>query len=211
MAKLTLSFKNNLLKVINVKPGSMTIGRDPSCDIHIDSLAINPVHATLETSNDKTLIKDSDSSEGIFVNHQRINEVELADKDIIRIGKHVLRFSEVSEKIAEEPELPEQSAAAAPAAEAEKPDTSDGRSGWFQILSGKHLGKTIKLKSGMTDLGQHNLPPALISHRDGTYHISSLGDAEIRVADKPIGEKAQPLESGDMIRIGDMQIQFYLQ
>lgn len=209
MAKLTLSFKGNLLKVIPIKEGPMTIGRDPSCDIYIDSLAVHPLHARLLTSDGKSSLADTDTPEGTFVNHQRIDEVELADKDIIRVGKHVLKYIEADSEshAVEAEEVHETPASTVPQAAAEE----EVRDGWLQILSGKHLGKTVKLKAGMTNLGKQGMPPALIALRNEGYFISSLGDDEITVGSEHIGERSHLLKDGDMIHIGSTQIQFYLQ
>lgn len=207
MAKLTLSFKGNLLKVVPIKEGPMTIGRDPSCDIHIDSLAVQPVHARLVTSGGTSSLADSNSPDGTFVNHQRIDEVQLADSDIIRIGKHVLKYIEAGAETQAEQAEP----LAEPPEPVEQEKSRDNREGWLQILNGKHLGKTVKLKAGMTNLGKQGIPPALIALRNEGYFISSLGDDEITVGSEQIGERTHLLKDGDMIRIGSTQLQFYLQ
>jgi len=207
VAKLTLSFKGNLLKVIHLKDGPMTIGRDPSCDIQIDSLAVHPLHARIVTRDGQSSVKDSDSPDGTFVNHQRIDEVTLSDNDIIRVGKHVMKYIEANDDIAvEEPEAIFEE----PIVEASEPE-KDLRKGWIQILSGQHLGKTVKLKSGLTDLGKQGLHPALIALRNEGYFISALGDDEIKIGGSTIGESSHLLQDGDMINIGDTQMQFYLQ
>lgn len=205
MAKLTLSFKGKLMKVIHIKDGPMTIGRDPSCDIHIDSLAVHPLHARLMTRDGRTTLQDSDSPDGTFVNHQRVDELELSDKDIIRVGKHVLRYILTNDLTLPHAETDIDDTPVSPAKE------KDNRTGWLQILSGKHLGKTVKLKSSLTDLGKQGLQPALIALRNEGYFISSLSSDEIRVGDNSIGETSHLLNDGDMIHIGETQMQFYLQ
>lgn len=205
MAKLTLSFKGKVLKVIAVKDGPMTIGRDPSCDIHIDSLAVHLLHARLMTHDGHTTLQDSDSPDGTFVNHLRVDEHELADNDIIRVGKHVLRFMLSNDQVVIGNETSIDDAPISPSNE------KNSRTGWLQILSGKHLGKTVKLKSSLTNLGKQGLQPALISLRNEGYFISNLSSNEIRVGDNPIGETSHLLNDGDMIHIGDTQMQFYLQ
>jgi hypothetical protein len=212
--KLTLSFKGRILRLIAIKEGEMTIGRDPGCDIHIDSLAVEPVHAHLETHNGTSILHNDSGDIGTFVNHKPIHEHNLIDDDIVRIGKHVLAYSTediiVHEpgfvtEVAEEPPPPP--SPPSPSA----PPREKVASGWLQILSGKQLGKTLKLKSGLTDLGKYGLQPALIARRSDGYHISKLGDDDINVCNNDIGEKSWLLKDGDMIRIGSTQIQFYLQ
>ena len=71
MSKLTLSFKGKVLKVFPVLKGSMTLGSDPSCTLHIDSLAIQPQHAQIDTVNSDSVIRDLGTEEGtcIFFNY----------------------------------------------------------------------------------------------------------------------------------------------
>jgi len=47
--KLTLLFRDKLLQVHHLSEGETLIGRDPACGIHIDSLAVAPLHARLST------------------------------------------------------------------------------------------------------------------------------------------------------------------
>ncbi len=72
----------------------MTIGRSPECDVCIDSLAVSPVHAKINTTKDCSTISDMGSSSGIFVNRQQIDQQELQFKDMIRVGKHTLVFEQ---------------------------------------------------------------------------------------------------------------------
>jgi hypothetical protein len=211
--KLTLSFKGKTLRLIAVKEGTMTIGRDPGCDIHIDSLALQPVHARLITTRGDSVLHNDSGEDGTFVNHKPVFEHKLVDDDLIRIGKHVLIYS-VEDIVTHEPGFVTE-VAEAPGPVPETPPSSSPKkkqaNGWLQILSGKKLGKTLKLKSGLTDLGKYGLQPALITRRSDGYHISKLGDDDITVGNNDIGEKSWLLRDGDMIHIGSTQVQFYTQ
>jgi pSer/pThr/pTyr-binding forkhead associated (FHA) protein len=207
--KLTLSFKGKTLRLIAIKEGTMTIGRDPACDIHIDSLALQPVHARLITNNDSSVLHNDSGEEGTFVNHKPVYEHKLADDDLIRLGKHVLTYH-VEDIVTHEPGFVTEVAEPPPPPPAPSPKKKQTR-GWLQILSGKNLGKTLKLKSGLTDLGKHGLQSALITRRSDGYHISKLGNDDITVGNNDIGEKSWLLRDGDMIRIGSTQMQFYTQ
>jgi hypothetical protein len=237
VASLTLSFKDRVLGKFNLRPGEMTIGRDPACDIHIDSLAVSPVHAKLSVSADKVIIRDMDSPEGMFVNLMRTNEHELQDNDLIRLGKHSLRFDSADEPAEEEPSdggvfyaapatpaptpapassAPDPSAVATPApapSPASKPEQErKSRRGWLQILSGIEMGKTIKLKGSLIDTTKFHLPPSLITRRGDGYHISSLADdTSIMVNGQDIGGGQVVLQSGDKLTLGKTELQFYYQ
>lgn len=209
MPTLTLAFKGNMLNVIPLHDGLMTIGREPSCDIHIDSLAIAPLHARLLLRDGKCSLQSS-TGEETFVNHLPVSEQVLQNNDLIRIGKHTLLYASASEPL---PEINQPVTASTPEpAPASTPATSNNREGCLQVLSGSHLGKMIKLRSGMTDLGKLGIARALVSLRHDGYYIADLGeDNNLQVSGENIGEKAWPLKDGDLIQINKLKLQFHLE
>lgn len=70
------------------------IGRDPSCDIVVNNVAVSRHHCTLREVKRKWTLFDEDSSNGTFVNGQKISEHELNHKDRIVLGKHTLLFDQ---------------------------------------------------------------------------------------------------------------------
>lgn len=211
MSKLTLSFKGKVLKVYPVLKGSMSIGSDPSCTIHIDSLAVQPKHAQIDTVDNNSVIRDLGSEDGIYLNQDKIDGLKpLQDGDFIRIGKHNLAytFENIIENTdsAQEP-VPDTKEEAAPAAE-----HNDNRQGWLQIMSGQNLGKTMSLNRSMTNLGKPGVSTAVITRRNGGYFISHLeGEQSPIVKNEAIGSKSLQLEDGDIIQIGNIKMQFYLE
>ena len=93
MSKLTLSFKGQVLKLFPVHHGSIVIGSDPSCDIHIDSLAVEPQHAQIDTEQQTSRLKALSQENGTFINQEKIDIYQLKDGDIIQIGKHTLTYT----------------------------------------------------------------------------------------------------------------------
>jgi ABC-type multidrug transport system ATPase subunit/pSer/pThr/pTyr-binding forkhead associated (FHA) protein len=69
---------------------SLQIGRDPSCDVVLDSPTVSRFHAQIERIGKRYRLQDLRSANGTFVNDQRIDEKEiwLAAEDVIRIGPH---------------------------------------------------------------------------------------------------------------------------
>jgi len=64
------------------------IGRDPSqADIIIPELIVSKLHCTIYSQKDRFFIKDENSTNGIFINNQQIEEQELYDGDTILLGK----------------------------------------------------------------------------------------------------------------------------
>ena len=204
MSKLTLSFKGKVLKVFPVMVGSMTLGSDPDCNIHIDSLALQPQHSKIDTSNNESVIYDMGTEDGTFVSHTKIDGSQvLKDGDIINVGKHTLTYSFSETEIIEK-NSPKETPAAA--------ETIERNQGWLQIMNGTNLGKTMSLNKAMTNLGKPGVSTAVITKRQDGYFISQLeGNHPLLVKDKTLGGKSQQLVDGDTIQIGNIKMQFYLE
>ena len=186
MSKLTLSFKGKMLKVAKVTDGEMTIGSDPSCQLHIDSLAVQPKHATITTHNDESVLRDLGTSDGTLVNGKKVEEHTLIEGDQIQVGKHTLKFTFV------------------PSANEALDDEGEGfqealkashRKAWLQILTGNNVGKTISLKNSITNLGKAGVQTAVIARRGEGYFITHLeGEHSPKVDGSPIGNESTTAE-----------------
>lgn len=211
MSKLTLSFKGKVLKVYPVLKGSMVIGSDPGCTIHIDSLAIQPEHAKIETVNTDSVVCDLGSEEGTFIGQTKIDGPQpIKDGDVIQIGKHTITYS-FSEDITNE------SDAIANAIVEEAPIQMEAQvktQGWLQIMNGANLGKTMSLSRAMTNLGKPGVSTAVITKRHDGYFISQLEGNDkhpLLIKNSALGDKSQQLTDGDTIQIGNIRMQFYLE
>jgi predicted component of type VI protein secretion system len=205
VSKLILSFKGKALRVYPLSNGETLIGRGAECHIQIDSLAVSPRHAVVVTDGNRSIITDDGDSEGVFVNGEKIGERELQHGDVIRIGKHTLTYTQAT--ASDEEEIPDQPQT--PGA-VDAPETAPV--GWLQMLAGTHMGRTIRLDRGMVRFGKPGEPSVLITRRSGGYFLSHLEGAEMpRVANQPIGDQSHPLEDGDIIEVGNMKLQFYLE
>ncbi len=224
MSTLTLSFKGMELKVIPLAPGEMIIGSDPVCAIHIDSLAVQPRHASVTSREDETVLRDLGSPEGTFVNNERITERVLKDKDDIRVGKHNLIFHfaplDKTASVQPEPAAPAPAAVTAPLAPEPEPDINFEelaspaklKNAWLQIMSGHNVGKNISLNRKLTNLGTPGIQTAVIAKRNDGYFLSHLeGEQSPKVGDITIGDKSWPLNDGDIIQIGNVRMQFYFE
>lgn len=204
MAKLTLSFKDKVLKVYNVEPGEMVIGSDPACQIHIDSLALQPRHAAITTKNRKSVVRDLGSSDGTFVENTRISVPhQLKNAEKIHVGKHTLLYTtDPADEIGE--------------------GQDNGKSGsfsraagkhqaWLQMLNGPNVGKTISITRNMTNIGKAGVQTAVITRRGEGFFLSHLeGEREPLVDGQSIGNKSWKLEDGNTIQLGKIKMLFTL-
>lgn len=226
MSKLTLSFKEQVLKIYPIHNGPLIIGSDPSCGIHIDSLALEPQHAQIDTEQQTSRLKALSQENGTFVNNEKIDAIQLNDGDSFKVGKHTLSYT--FEEVSEEEMLQAINNSGQPSDESsqqivfEQPedDINDEvieiskpkkQDGWLQIMSGQNLGKTLSLHRSMTNLGKPGLATAVIAHRENGYFISQLeGKQPLQINSQPT-EQSTLLNTDDIIQIGNVKMQFYLE
>lgn len=91
MAQLILVFKNKVLKTYTVAPeGEVTIGRHPSNTIVVDNLAVSGKHAKIRQDKDGLFLIDLGSTNGTFVNNEKISKCRLVHQDWVSVGSHIL-------------------------------------------------------------------------------------------------------------------------
>lgn len=212
MAKLTLAFKDTILKVFVVEPGEMLIGSDPACKVFIDSLALQPRHASITTAHHKSTLHDLSGDEGgTFVNSKKLEEeYQLKHDDEIRVGKHTLLFTtDPADELASDDELPEP--VLDPIDEPIIIAKTKQKEAWLQIMNGANVGRTISLSRTMTNLGKAGVQTAVIARRGDGYFLSHLeGERTPLVDGKSIGDNSYKLEDGNVIQIGNVKMQFTL-
>ena len=72
----------------------LTIGRDESCEIHLDGLLISNRHARLSHTTAGVLIEDLNSTNGTYINGQRISGKKvLAPEEVVQIGPFLLQIN----------------------------------------------------------------------------------------------------------------------
>src|SRR5678815_532920 len=76
---------------IDLASGHVDIGRDDGVTLRIDSELVSRKHATIRRFAGKFAIADLGSTNGTYVNDQRIKTHALQEGDHIRVGKVVLK------------------------------------------------------------------------------------------------------------------------
>jgi ABC-type multidrug transport system ATPase subunit/pSer/pThr/pTyr-binding forkhead associated (FHA) protein len=71
----------------------LTIGRDPQSNLHLDTPAVSWHHAVVMRSGPGYAIQDLGSTNGTFVNGQRIRQAQLKQGDSVQIGPYKLAYS----------------------------------------------------------------------------------------------------------------------
>ncbi|MEZ5344507.1 MAG: FHA domain-containing protein [Pyrinomonadaceae bacterium] len=72
----------------------LQIGRNESNDISLDGLQISNLHARLKNTGSGIVVEDLNSTNGVYINGERISRRVVSPEDVIQIGSFVLRIDE---------------------------------------------------------------------------------------------------------------------
>ncbi len=235
MAKLVLSLDGNFVKEYDVDKETLTIGRKPDNDIHIDNLAVSGSHAKILTILNDSFIEDLDSTNGTFINGNRITKHALQNGESIVIGKHELKYINASAESGESefektmiirPDtegMPETHEAdkdiensigkiAADLASAGT-ETSGPGPAKLKLVSGTNAGKELQLTKILTTLGRPGVQVAAITRRPTGYFLIVVDAGKDKkmplVNDTEIG-KQHLLADADVIEVAGVKMSFNL-
>ena len=71
---------------------TVVVGRDPTCDITGTDDLLSRRHAEFSLANNRVLVRDLGSRNGVFVNGTRVAETALNSNDLVQIGQLKIRF-----------------------------------------------------------------------------------------------------------------------
>lgn len=93
MARFVINPKSSGQKEVPLNSQAVSIGRDPTNDLVLSDSMVSRRHAMLELRNETYYVRDNNSSNGTFVNGDRLEEeVALKDGDLVSIGSSKLLF-----------------------------------------------------------------------------------------------------------------------
>jgi pSer/pThr/pTyr-binding forkhead associated (FHA) protein len=80
---------------LRLPPGTVkTVGRSPVADFVVDASLVSRVHCRLTAVSDQVLeVEDLSSTNGTFVNDQRVDAARLSPGDTLTIGRLALTVS----------------------------------------------------------------------------------------------------------------------
>src|SRR3979411_2544036 len=72
---------------------TVTIGRSDQCDIAVKDTSMAGRHAEISKINGEIRVRDMGSANGIWLNGERVEDVELFDGDVLRLGQTSIRVA----------------------------------------------------------------------------------------------------------------------
>lgn len=91
---------------VELKPGIITLGRAPTNDIVIDDVSASRQHAEIifDSASNTITLKDLNSTNGTYINHQRIDgSSQLRHDDLIRVGQVLMHLTHSTGEIISRP------------------------------------------------------------------------------------------------------------
>jgi pSer/pThr/pTyr-binding forkhead associated (FHA) protein len=234
MAKLILTFNKQVIREYSFDKDGITIGRNEENSIVIDNLAVSGFHARIDKAGSEYILTDLQSTNGTFVNDQKVSSHKLVHGDNIVIGKHVILFvATEADKIEggdKDKKLPldrtvvldtvKQRELLAKQRVAPQAPKAPEKIGVLSFIDGSAMGD-IELTKKLTKLGKADtseikltgiLMPATaatISRRPSGYAISFTGGmTKLRVNGTVVKDSVQ-LKDFDTIELGSYKFQFY--
>jgi len=93
MASVTVLFGGHEQATHTLDKPMIIVGREETCQIHIDNRSISRQHCAFVQKDGGVLIQDLNSANGTYVNGKKITEQRLKHADMVIIGKYELRFN----------------------------------------------------------------------------------------------------------------------
>ena len=170
-ATVTVIFGGQEQKTIPLDKPKLVVGREPTCEIHIDNLGISRQHCAFAARGEAFVVQDMGSSNGTFVNGRKITEHFLNDADEVVIGKYTLKFKNDAQAAP--------AAAPKPEGEAGVPDTLN-----TYVMDGAKIQEQLaKMRAGPPGTGTPTAPAAGATAKDYAKALDPNAGAEAPTGD----------------------------
>ncbi len=216
MAKIIVSLDDNLIKVVPLNKDRMTLGRRPYNDIVVDNLAVSGEHAALQVIGHDYFIEDLNSTNGTYINEQKIKRQILKNGDTIEIGKYAIRYVQDgagSQAATSNKANASRNANDEKSAEEKRPLFEQTKFAEayvaIKILSGVSTGKELPLVKIVTTIGKPGEAVIAITKRPKSYMVAHVeGATRPSLNGVSFGIDAVPLKNGDLFELAGTAMQF---
>ncbi len=216
MAKIIVSLDDNLIKIVPLNKDRMTLGRRPYNDIVVDNLAVSGEHAALQVIGHDYFIEDLNSTNGTYINEQKIKRQILKNGDTIEIGKYAIKYVQdgvTSQSATLNPVSASLNVNDEKLVEEKKPLFEQTKFAEayvaIKILSGASTGKELPLVKIVTTIGKPGEAVIAITKRPKSYMVAHVeGATRPSLNGVSFGIDAVPLKNGDLFELAGTAMQF---
>jgi pSer/pThr/pTyr-binding forkhead associated (FHA) protein len=196
------------------------IGRGGDCQIQLNDPSVSRHHAKITRVYSEHFIEDLNSTNGVILNGRRVRKHVLKASDHVQIGTHDLQLVDDEQQPSVDagatlllkrpsapgsvaPPPPRRLNLASPAADPVGP-------AYLRFLSGPQQGDSRPVDKALYTLGQPGGNLAVISKRAQGYFLLHLGgNAITRLNGHAVHGAGVKLSNRDVIRVGDMEVEFH--
>jgi hypothetical protein len=221
MAKLVISRDDQMLGSRFLEDRRLTIGRASGNDIRLEDPSVSKLHAQVEVIGQDHILLDLGSSNGTYVNGERVSRRLLRHGDVVEISSFQIRYIDHRSVMNSEgdrtmviartamPQSPHGLATSAlmPAA---RSDAAQFAQGMLRIIQGGIIGSEVALTRPLHPLGRDGVNRAAILRRPKGFHVARVEGAAPKVNGKQIADGWQPLASRDFIEVGGEAVQIWI-
>ncbi len=189
MTQLVVMLEKQIIKRLEIKGTTITLGRHPKSDIHLPDRTISTHHAHIKVVRDDCFLEDLNSTNGTYVNHQPVERYLLEDGDVIGLGKYHIFFQTTHgvesqiRRISVHPRLLDKQCNA-----------------WLKVLNGRKAGHYIPLQQSKIVLGNDDIGFLQVEYTSNGYIAHETAPQQQRTV--------RNLHPGDELHIGEVDLQF---
>lgn len=220
MPKLVLMHDGAVIREYPLDKERVSVGRRSTNDIHLDDQTVSGTHALFLVLH-HVYVEDQNSTNGVLLNGKRVGKRQLEHGDIVRIGRHELKFIDDKAQNFERtvvispttiPETAASTSAAGTSLGTSPAPTAPPNPMAVRIVSGPKNGTVIDLKKPYTTLGTPGGEMAVIAKRGSRFFLMPMQGTAASKPPRLNGEQlhaeSQVLNLGDIIEVAGSRLQF---
>lgn len=227
MAKLVVSFRNEVTGHYFLDKDRFVIGRHEENDILLADPSVSKFHAVILTIGNDQVLEDTNSSNGVQVNGQKITKHILQNNDVVELGDFQLKYINqrapsnmdfdktmflkavpVPTNQLDDAMPPVSEPAASTSLSAARSVNVNFPLGGVREVNTKH---EILIQRPLKTFGHSGKQIAMISRRPHGYYVMHVaGKKPTRLNGKNIGAQPRLLKENDFIEVADQKLVFFI-
>jgi len=207
MAELVVSSDGVETQHVHLMKDRTTLGRRHHNDVALSDLSVSGMHCVFERERSGAIwLTDVGSTNGTYVNGERIQRRQLEDQDVVTVGIYSIRFL-LQPPVAVAGQTSPMRLEALGA-----PGRAGAQKASLRVLEGVAQGRDVPLVKTVTTFGKPGDAVVAVYHRRHGYYVALVeaGEQPALHNGQPIGTDAAPLADQDVLELGDSRLLFIL-